>query len=414
MIRALLARYPALAYPRFRRYWFASFASVGATQLITLGQGWLVFELSGSPLQLGWLGAAAALPNILMTLIGGVIADRFNQRLIMMFTSGTIALLLALQTWLSATDQAQVWHVLAIAAGISLTTGLDWPARAALYPQFVERNAFLSAVALNAFIWQSTRMALPALGGIMIGYWDTWTVFAAATVGFLIMLAVMTTLKVAPTAIATQSPWQQLTTGVHFIWHTHLFRWLLTLTFVGMFFANAYVQLMPVFADQLEAGEEGYGYLLSAGGVGSVLGTLLIGAINRYQRLGVLMLSAAAASIGALMAFAWFVDHGVWLATLFLVFLTALFASIFQIISMTVLQLRVPDELRGRVMGIHTIGYSLIPLGGLFLGALAEQWDAGSAVVTGSGIYLAILVCLTLTQRGLRALDGTRLDPAPS
>ena len=71
---------------------------------------------------------------------------------------------------LAATGQAEVWHVLAIAAAISLVTGLDWPARAAIYPQFVEREAILSAVALNAFIWQSTRMAIPALGGIMIGF----------------------------------------------------------------------------------------------------------------------------------------------------------------------------------------------------------------------------------------------------
>ena len=120
MFAALLARYPALAFPRFRRYWFASFASVGATQLITLGQGWLVFELSGSPLQLGWLGAAAAIPNIFMTLIGGVIADRFNQRLIIMFTSATIAALLGLQAWLAATDQAP-WSPWTVVSGCTST-----------------------------------------------------------------------------------------------------------------------------------------------------------------------------------------------------------------------------------------------------------------------------------------------------
>jgi MFS family permease len=87
MTNYVLERYPALGFPLYRRFWLASFASVGATQLITLGQGWLVFELSGSALQLGVLGAAAALPNILMTLAGGVIADRFDKRRVLMGTS---------------------------------------------------------------------------------------------------------------------------------------------------------------------------------------------------------------------------------------------------------------------------------------------------------------------------------------
>jgi hypothetical protein len=84
---ALLTRYPALEYPLYRRYWFASFASVGGTQLVTLAQGWLVFKLTGSALDLGLLGAAAAVPNILMSLFGGVVADRFDKRKIILITS---------------------------------------------------------------------------------------------------------------------------------------------------------------------------------------------------------------------------------------------------------------------------------------------------------------------------------------
>ena len=162
MIQYIVARYPALGFPLYRRYWLASFASVGATQLITLGQGWLIFELSGSAVQLGLLGAAAALPNILMTLAGGVIADRFDKRRILMCTSLATTLLLATLAWLDATDRVAVWHVLTVAALVSLITGLDWPVRVSLYPQLIERSAFMSAVALNSFIWQATRMAVPA------------------------------------------------------------------------------------------------------------------------------------------------------------------------------------------------------------------------------------------------------------
>ncbi|MCB1686005.1 MAG: MFS transporter, partial [Pseudomonadales bacterium] len=133
----ITGRYPALAFPLFRRYWLASFASVGATQLVTLGQGWLIFELSGSALQLGVLGAAAALPNILMTLLGGVIADRFDRRRILMTTSLITTVLLTILAWLDYSGQVEVWHVLAIAAGVSLISGLDWPARASIFPMLL-------------------------------------------------------------------------------------------------------------------------------------------------------------------------------------------------------------------------------------------------------------------------------------
>ena len=170
MSNPILELYPALGFALYRRYWFASFASVGATQIITLGQGWLIFELSGSALQLGVLGAAAAVPNILMTLIGGVIADRFDKRIILMSTSLTITFLLAALAWLDFSGTVQVWHVLTVAALVSLVSGLDWPTRVSIYTHLIDRSAFMSAVALNSFIWQSTRMAMPALGGVIILY----------------------------------------------------------------------------------------------------------------------------------------------------------------------------------------------------------------------------------------------------
>ncbi|MCZ6460118.1 MAG: MFS transporter [Gammaproteobacteria bacterium] len=414
MVNVLTQRYPALGFARYRRYWFASFASVGATQLIMLGQGWLIFELSGSALQLGVLGAAAALPNIAMTLLGGVIADRFDKRIIMMCTSLTTTLLLALLAWLDYSGVVAVWHVLSITALISLVSGLDWPARVSIYPQLVARSAFMSAVALNAFIWQSTRMAMPALGGLIIfATSDTWPVFALGAVGFFVMFAVIAGLRVAPPDAADQSPLEQLHEGIRFIWTQDLFRWLLGITFIGMFFSQSYVQILPVFVDLLGSDETGFGYLLSAGGVGSVVGTLLIGGVQKHRNLGGIMLGCAALSVACLLGFAAAARLGAFYPALGFVFLSATFASVFMITSMTVLQLTVPDSLRGRVMGIHTMGYSLVPLGGLFLGAIAESIGASLAVVVGSSIYLLTIGYVYLQRDDIRQLDGqTAFSPA--
>ena len=404
--RFLLQKYPALGFPLYRRYWLASLASVGATQLITLGQGWLIFELSGSALQLGLLGAAAALPNILMTLAGGVIADRFDKRRIMMVTSCSISVLLLALAWLDYSGHVQVWHVLAVAALFSLVTGVDWPVRVSLYPNLVSRSAFLSAVALNSFVWQVTRMAMPALGGLIIAASDTWVLFLLSALGFLVMVAVISSIPPQPVRTGRGTAWEQVTEGVRFIHSAPLFRWLIVLTFVGMFFSQSYIQIMPAFASMLDGGETAYGYLLSAGGVGSVVGTLLVGGVQSRRQLGRMLLGGA--SLGAIttVAFAGLVTTGIFVLALGAVFLAAAFASVFMISSMSVMQLAVPDELRGRVMGIHAMGFSLMPLGGLFVGALAEVTGPSAAVILGSSIYLTCILWVAVSRPVIRRLNG--------
>ncbi len=409
LLQHILQRYPALTFRLYRRYWFASFASVGATQLISLGQGWLIFELTGSALQLGVLGAAASLPNIAMTLFGGVVADRFDKRQILRATSLSITLLLAILAWLDFSEQVEVWHVITIAAVFSAITGLDWPTRVAIYPHLVERSAFMSAVALNSFIWQATRMAIPALGGVIMYLADTWLIFAMAAAGFFTMFIVISGIHVKLPEPTESSPLQQLLEGLAYIWQSPLFKWLLMLTFVGMFFSQSYVQILPVFVGAIGMAEQAFGYLLSAGGVGSIVGTLLIGSLAPHRPIGQYMFLGAASSVVALAGFVFAAQAGWFSGALIMVFLAAACSSVYMIISMTILQMRVPDELRGRVMGIHTIGYSLVPLGGLFLGALAEQTGAGAAVLYGGAIYLLVLAGVWATKTNLRTI---RNEPA--
>lgn len=405
MLSQLLQRYPALTFETYRRFWFASFASVGATQLINLGQGWLVFELTGSALYLGMLGAAASIPNIAMTLFGGVIADRFDKRQILRVTSGTITLLLATLAWLDFSNRVEVWHVITIAGLVSLITGLDWPSRVAFFPHLVARDALMSAVALNSFIWQSTRMAIPALGGLLMYAADTWLIFSLGASGFLVMFLTISGIHIKLPEPTPHTPLQQLVEGLVFIWRNHLFMWLLVLTFAGMFLTQSYIQILPVFVDAMGMAEQGYGYLLSAGGVGSILGTLVAGSWSDERPVGRLMLGGAALSCIALAGFVWSAAAGIFIAALCAVFFASAFNSVYMIVSMTVMQLRVPDQLRGRVMGIHTIGYSLMPLGGLFLGSLAQSTGEGPAVLLAGSVYLVIVLMVWLGNQTLRNLS---------
>lgn len=408
----LSGRLSALRHPRYRRYWLGSFASVGATQLQVLGQGWLVFELTDSALMLGYLGAAASIPAITMTLFGGALADRLNKQHVLMTTSLIVAMLLALLAVLDATETALAWHVITIAGIISFTQGIEWPTRQSIFPALIEREDMMSAVALNSIIWQSTRMVMPAFGGLVIAFADTWVVFALCAAGFIIMFLVIASMELdLPKPVVPDSTLQQIREGIGFILGERVFLVLISLSYAGMFFANTYMQLMPAFAHLLEAGETGYGYLMSATGVGSVVGTIIAGSFQHSPRLGRILLAAAACSGLSVYGFCVttaFAETLTFAYTLAMaaVFGAALFSSIFMICQVTVLQLRVPDALRGRVMGLHGITYSLMPLGGLLAGAIASVSSTPVAVAIGISAYIAILLIIAASQPEVRNIDG--------
>ncbi len=407
-------RFDALASAPYRRFWLGSIASVGSTQLYFIAMAWLVFELSNSPLDLGLLGAATAVPNILATLIGGLVADRVNRRTILILTTGISTVLMLLLAALDATGLVRVWHVLLISGLLGLVQGFDFPARSSIFPSLIEPKQMLSAVALNSILWQGSRMIFPAIGGILIALTDTSLIFVLCGLGFITMLMVLCWLEVVQVIQAKTDPWHEFKEGLRFVLHHRLFLTLILLTWISMFFGTSYIQIMPIFADILQSGERGYGLLISATGVGSVAGNLFISRFQQSRRLGLMMLSCAALAPFSLIGFSLVagtlanVAGAFWLASLFAV-MTAAFSSVFLVSSMTVLQLKVPDKLRGRVMGIHSITWSMIALGGLIAGALASKFSAPVAVVIGAVIVLSSVIWVTIRKLELLNLNVHQL-----
>jgi MFS family permease len=373
----------ALRHRPFLAFWLGSFASVGATQLQIMSQGWLVFELSGSTLMLGYLGAAAGAPAILVTLFGGAMADRMDRRVLLIVTSFlTSGLLLALGL-ATLNGAANAWHIIFVTGLISLISGLDWPTRQALLPSLIDRDSMMSAVALNAIVWQSCRMVFPALGGIIIALWNASIVLLLCSAGFAVMGIVIVRLQfTAEPTDTSRSALSQVTEGFRYIIGQRLFLVLLGLTYAMMLFGSSYMQLMPAVSTLLGAGSSGYGYLLSATGVGSVTGTLIIGNFQESRQLGRIMLGMSTA------------------------FAIAMFASMYLISSMTVIQLTVPDAMRGRVMSYHALSYSLMPLGGLVAGAIAAASSTPIGIGVSSLIYAIIILAFGVTQSVLRDFDG--------
>ena len=414
------ARFGALRLAPFRRYWLGSAASVGAFQLLIMGQGWLVFELSGSPLHLGFLGAASSIPTIAAALVGGVIADRVDRRRMIIVTSASIAGLLALLALLDGAGVVAVWHVLVIAGAIALVVGFDFPSRQAFFPSLITREHMMSAVALNSMLWQVSRMFVPALGGVVIALSGTWVVFAAGAAGFVAMSRVMAGFAPAAAAqipLAVGHSGRQFLDGLRFVASRRMFASLMVLTYATTFFGISYVQLMPAFARLLGVGEAGYGLLLSVTGIGSVAGTMIVAPLQKSPRLGRVLLVSLICGAAALIAFNVCVALLPGQVTGYVLALgcataAAMCISMFIVTSMTLMQLAVPDGLRGRVMGLYSICFSLIPLGGLLGGTVAAITSPPFAGALNAGVLAAVVAIVAATRPALRRLDGSGPDSA--
>lgn len=406
-------QFTALRHKQFLKFWLGSFTSVGATQLQIMGLGWLVYELSNSSLALGYLGAAAGLPAIITTLFGGALADQIDKRRLLTVTSALTATLLALLAYLDWAGVVQVWHVIAITGVISVITGFDWPARQSIFPALIEREDMMSAVALTTVIWQATRMIMPALGGLIIVVGDTWLLFTFCSAGFFLMFLLLLNLKVAPSVTVTQqSTVSQIVEGIRFILYNRNFLVLISLSYAVFFFASAYMPLMPAFVEVLNVDSKGYGYLLSITGVGAVTGTVISGSLQKSPRLGLLMLLSALTFCVFVYLFAlvcWLGISGAFYFALAMLFLASIFSSIFMVTTTTILQLEVPDQLRGRVMGFHGISYNLFPMGALLAGTVAEASNPSVGVSVSTTIFVAYLLWVFVTQPDARKIDGTAI-----
>ncbi len=405
----LLNKLGALSNANYRRYWLGSLASVGAIQIAGMAQGWLIVDkLGGSPLSIGALGAATAVPTILVNLFGGVLADRVDRRKLIISVSAASSLLLLLLAVLDSTELIEIWHVIVIASVQGLVMGFDGPVRSSYFPLLIDRKHMMSAVALGSVMWQFSRLATPVAGGFIIRFGGTESVFYIGVLGWVSMFLVMISLRVkSPPPSKSRNVIEDMLEGVKFILSRRDFVLLIGLTYATHFFGFQYIQLMPFFVQRLEVGAEGLGILFSIVGLGALTGTLVVGRIRANKKLGFIMIGGSVIFSISLAAFAYSTNF---FLALFYLYIAGLANTIFFVVAMTVLQLRVPERIRGRVMGVYTITFSLIPLGAVMGGVFATAYDERIAVVVGASILAGIFLIVGLSQPMIRNLDGTKIS----
>lgn len=407
-----------MRYREYRNYWFGMLSAVGGFQIAMFGQFWLIHELTDSTVYLGYVGLANAVPAIILNLAGGVVADRFDKQRLIIVTQTISAALVGLLAVMTLTEVVEPWHVLVIAVFAGAINAFNQPARQSIYPYLIERKVMMSAVALNSSIWQGTRIVAPAVGGAIIAIIDTGSAFVLAAVLMLVFSVVVAFLKVPDEArvdasTRKSSAFGDVVEGLKFIKSNSIFSFLIGMTFFNSFFGLSYIILMPVFADDiLKVGADGQGVLMSVSGVGALIVTLWLGTRVSSGNTGFILIGGAVLTGITVAAWALTAEYiGSYPLALFLIFFLGLFSSVYMISIMSTLQMLVPNEMRGRVMGFYGMTWNIMPLGGMFAGALAVSIGAAWAVAIGGLAVSAFAIGPALLNGRVRNLGALLAAP---
>ena len=354
-----------------------------------VAQGWLVYELTGSPTWLGIVSFAGGIPMLVLSLPAGVLVDRLDRRGVLIAAQGLTALVTVVLAVLIATGLVQPWHVAAIAfLGGSFFVVIN-PTRQALLPTAVARHELGSAIALMSAGTNSGRVIGPSLAGLLVAAFGAATAFGVQAAGSVLALACAYMLAPGPARPARRSSaLQNLLEGLRYVWRDPTVLALMSLQAIPAFLIMPYLPLMPVFArDVLQSGPEGLGTLMTVMGIGSVLGSVGI-VIFPPRRQGIALLVSLAVFALLLVAFAASTSLPL---SIGLMGLIGVAQAIYLAINNALVQLATPDALQGRVMSIYMMTWGLLPLGSLPQGALAD-WLGAPIVVAGAGVLGATIV----------------------
>ncbi len=407
--RPRLQVFTALKHGGFRRFWLGMVASVMGFQIMTVAQAWLIYDLTDSKFYLGYVGLAAGLPAIVLNLFGGVIADKVNQRRLLIATQVFSSVVMLALAMLTLAGLVEPWHIIASAFLIGSVQAFDTPTRQALFPHLIDREDMLNAVALNSMVWQGTRVIGPAIGGVIIGTrLGVSPGFFAPFLGFLMMAVMVSTLRLPPIKRAEGGSFlHDMAQGINFVRTNTIFAFLISMTFFNSIFGMSYIFMLPVFArDIFEVGSAGLGVLHAVSGVGAVLGTLITASLGNFRHKGLLVLGGAVLFGAFLILFAAAGSIFVLFPlSLVFIFCVGVSTSMYMITIMSTLQLMVPDHLRGRVMGIYGMTWSLLPVGAMQAGAIAEYTSAPLAVAVGGAAVIVYAVAMGIGNRQVRTLS---------
>jgi MFS family permease len=388
---SLYRTFRALKHRNFRLFFIGQGLSMMGTWLQQVAMGWLTYRLTGSAWLLGVVAFCANIGILLFGTWAGVLADRVRRRRALYITQSLMLAQAIVLTVLTALDQIQVWHLIALALWLGTVSAFDIPVRQSLYVYLVEDRADLpNAIALNSFLVNAARVVGPALAGLLLAVVNEAVCFALNALSFVAVIVAVSRMhfpREPGPAARTSGWWSSWVEGFRYVTQFAPARALLLLVGVLAWTIAPYSSLMPIFAkDVYGGGPHTLGFLLAAAGSGALISTVYLASRENIRGLGrVIAMSAMICGV-ALAAFSYMSVFAIALALMVVVgggvILAAASAN-------TILQTIVDDSLRGRVAGFYTLAFlGIAPLGNLAAGALAERLSAPAAFAINGAIAM--------------------------
>jgi len=346
-----------------------------------VARGWLIYDLTDSPLALGGMMAITAVPILIFSPFGGVVADRVPKRNLLIATQAAVGFVTLIITILIATNQIQYWHLLASALVTGIIFSFNMPSRQALVVELVGDEVLMNAIALQSGGMNVSRIFAPAMAGVLMGFIGIAGIFFINVACYVIVIFTLFMIPITGTAEVRleRTVSEEFFEGVNFIRRSPTVLMLLIMGVVPMLFAMPYTTLMPIFArDIWHVGESGLGVLMAMPGVGGLIGALTVATLGNFRRKGMLLLVCAIANGIALALFGLSPSLNLSspsLTVMDIVFPASLLIALFilavvgsaqvgyQAVNNTLIQTNITDDIRGRIMSVYMMAFGLMPLG---------------------------------------------------
>jgi MFS family permease len=398
--------FAALKYHNYRLWFNGQLVSLFGTWMQNTAQGFLVYELTGSPAYLGVVGFVAGIPSWFFMLYAGVVADRIPRRTVLLITQTVMMFLAFIQAGLTFLDLIQPWHLLILAFMLGIANAFDAPARISFVSDLVDREDMTNAIALNGGMFNLATIVGPAVAGLTYAAFGPAWCFFLNGLSFMAVLAALGMMRIPARAAPAKkaSTLDDLVEGFRYINVQSVVRTLIILVGLVSMFGSSFITLMPAWAVEVLGGDVRTNGLMRAfQGLGALLGALTIASLGRFGLRGKLITWGSFAFPALLLVFA----SITWapLAMAALIFIGFTLVMIMNLANALV-QTTVPDALRGRVMGIYTLTFfGLFPFGSLIMGTVAEGFGEAAAVYLGALILLAGGGLIFIFAPRIRALE---------
>lgn len=397
--------FSSLKLKTFRIYWVGMFISLIGTWVQIIAQSWLVFQLTSSAFLLGLVGFLSYMPVFFLSLFGGVAADRFNRRSILILTQFSFMFLAFVLAFLTQVRLITPHQIMFIAVLNGIIMAFDGPSRQAIIVELVDKKNLLNAIALNSVAFNSSRIIGPVLAGILIAIIGMSGCFYVNAISFIPMVAALILIRINNKSFGNKNnnPIKDLFAGLAAIKNNRVILILIIMVGISSLFGVSYIILMPVFAnDILKAGVKGLGFLMSFSGIGALVGALTLATLGDFKYKGRFLVISTLIFSFSLILLSLSKDYK--LSFISLVLVGASSVTAIALIN-TILQGIVSDEIRGRVMSAFMFTFAgFMPFGNLLSGSIAHAWGVSQALMINGIVCAASFVVINILYPEIRSL----------